>query len=163
MYDDDRMWNTFGRRRTPDFSNQDFREMEWKTGPMEYNEYIKELNDSKESSVDPVKSKGLKHDQGKLLFECLMGELAPVLKGVVRVLTYGAQKYSRSSWKNVPNAQQRYTDAFYRHMNEYHSGSHVDDESGLPHLFHALCNLMFITWFEIQKTPYIFTREKSSD
>jgi hypothetical protein len=133
----------------------------------EVRDYIKErekppfVKDFPLTTDDPNKTKGLgsKYDSGKLLFECFMGDLAPVIKGVVRVLTYGAVKYKRASWQSVPNAKQRYLDAFYRHMNEYHSGSHIDDESKLPHLYHAVCNLMFITWFEIKENNYIFTTE----
>ena len=92
---------------------------------------------------------GMKYDQGKLLFGCFMHGLAPVIKGVVAVLTYGAQKYARDSWQNVPNGKQRYLDAFDRHMNDYNLGRTYDPESGLHHLFHAICNLMFVTWFEL--------------
>lgn len=96
---------------------------------------------------------GAKHDQGKLLFSCFTQGLAPVIKGVVAVLTYGAQKYKRDSWQHVPNARQRYLEAFERHMNEINLGQQYDLESGLPHIFHAICNLMFVAWFDIPSLP----------
>ncbi len=144
MFDNDKIWNTFGRNKVmPCYDDQDFKEVEWNKAAIKPGTVIT----------------GAKYDQDKLLFECFMHDLAPVIKGVVQVLTFGAKKYSRSSWQSVPNAKQRYMDAFYRHMNAHHSGDHVDNESGLPHLFHAICNLMFITWFEIKENKYIYTRE----
>lgn len=93
---------------------------------------------------------GAKHDKGKLLFGCFTQGLAPVIKGVVAVLTYGAQKYARDSWQHVPNARQRYMDAVDRHLNSLNDGEIRDMESGLPHIFHAICNLMFVAWFDIK-------------
>ena len=97
---------------------------------------------------------GAKHDQGKLLFGCFTQGLAPVIKGVVAVLTYGAQKYARDSWKSVPNARQRYYDAFERHINSMNIGETRDFESGLPHIFHAICNLMFVAWFDLKDSEF---------
>lgn len=91
---------------------------------------------------------GAKHDSGKLLFGCFTQGLAPVIKGVVAVLTYGSQKYARDSWQKVPNARERYMDAADRHLNSMNMGEAKDDESGLPHIFHAICNLMFVAWFD---------------
>ncbi len=103
---------------------------------------------------------GAKHDQGKLLFGCFTQGLAPVIKGVVAVLTYGAQKYARDSWQSVPNARQRYYDAFERHMNEINLNIYYDNESGLPHTFHAICNLMFVAWFDLKDRPSSYTFNK---
>lgn len=106
---------------------------------------------------------GAKHDQGKLLFGCFTEGLAIVIKGVVAVLTYGAQKYKRDSWQTVPNGRQRYKDAFDRHVNSMDSEELRDDESGLPHVFHAICDLMFLAWFDLKQgkfgsNPYSFNK-----
>ncbi len=92
---------------------------------------------------------GAKYDQDKLLFGCFTRGLARVIKGVVAVLTYGAQKYAEDSWQSVPNGRKRYLDAFDRHMNSYNIGEVLDQESGLLHIFHAICNLMFVAYFDI--------------
>lgn len=63
---------------------------------------------------------------------------------VVKVLTYGAIKYAPDNWKKVPNAENRYFAAAMRHLVEHRRGEEIDPESGLPHLAHAICSLMFL-------------------
>jgi hypothetical protein len=64
---------------------------------------------------------------------------------VVKVMDFGAQKYARDSWMQVPNAQRRYIAAAYRHLFEYFFlRRRNDDESGLHHLAHAVCCLLFV-------------------
>ena len=91
---------------------------------------------------------GLKFDGGKLRFD-----LYPVdaYKGCTQVLTFGAAKYTPNGWKTVPDAKNRYYAALIRHLNaqkEYidngGKGLALDEESGLPHLDHAQCCLIFL-------------------
>lgn len=63
---------------------------------------------------------------------------------LAEVLTHGAQKYAPNNWRKVPDAETRYIAAAMRHINAYRSGEHLDEESGLPHLAHAMCCLAFI-------------------
>jgi|AntAceMinimDraft_11_1070367.scaffolds.fasta_scaffold03986_2 hypothetical protein len=63
---------------------------------------------------------------------------------VVKVLTFGAKKYDRHNWKKVDNLHLRYQAAAYRHMTAYSKGEVIDGESGLPHLAHAVCCLLFL-------------------
>jgi hypothetical protein len=62
---------------------------------------------------------------------------------------YGNKKYGSSdNWKNV--SPQRYRDAFFRHWLEYiDDPKSIDAESGLPHLWHAACNLAFLCEMEV--------------
>lgn len=85
---------------------------------------------------------GLKHDSGKVQMGLLFNGVPNALIGSAKVLTFGAKKYAAHSWQNV-NAE-RYLDAFYRHMYHLHCGSIVDDDSHLPHIDHAITNLLFI-------------------
>jgi hypothetical protein len=66
------------------------------------------------------------------------------LDGVTRVLMYGAKKYAPGNYlKGMP-----WTVAFnsaMRHLIEWQRGEELDPESGLPHLDHALCNLIFLS------------------
>lgn len=93
---------------------------------------------------------GMKFDTGKLCYTPLMRGLALPLRAVAAVLSYGKQKYAEDSWQEVPDAKNRYENAYYRHMNARLSGETYDEESGLPHMAHELCNLMFMLWFAIK-------------
>lgn len=102
---------------------------------------------------------GVKDDAGKILAGVL-GDFAKALEAVATVGTYGANKYTRGGWLSVPDAPQRYTDALWRHLlaSNYES---TDQESGLPHLHHALWNLLAIV--ELQKAKPSKLWEKDSD
>lgn len=83
-----------------------------------------------------------KSDAGKnrldLVFPILIEEVG-------RVRTYGTQKYGDSeNWKTIDNPIQRYTAAAMRHFEAFRKGEFYDSESGLPHLAHCACNLMFL-------------------
>ena len=86
-----------------------------------------------------------KFDQGKADWSLL--ELQD-LDGMVQVLTFGAEKYSRGGWRGVADGDQRYFAALLRHLAAYQKGEDSDPESGLSHLDHALCNLYFLRYFQ---------------
>jgi hypothetical protein len=67
---------------------------------------------------------------------------------VIAVLEYGATKYSKNNWCQVPDAKTRYYDAAMRHLDAWHRGEVNDEESGLHHLAHACCCVLFILWFD---------------
>jgi hypothetical protein len=90
---------------------------------------------------------GRKDDQDKLDWTLLP---FGALKGIVKVLMFGERKYARDNWKHVPDAKNRYKSAFLRHYVEYQEGNPLDEESGLPHLYHMGCCLLFLIWFEEQ-------------
>lgn len=88
---------------------------------------------------------GIKHDQDKPDWSLLpLSLLAPV----VRVLTFGAKKYARDNWKYVEDAENRYFAAAMRHLTAWQQGERLDAESGESHLAHALCCLIFLSWFD---------------
>ena len=84
-------------------------------------------------------SQTLKKDAGKI-----RPDLIPVsaIEGLAEVLTFGLQKYSEDSWRKVD--PKRYKAALLRHIIEYLKDNKLDDESGLHHLKHALCNCAFL-------------------
>jgi hypothetical protein len=97
--------------------------------------------------LDKAKS-GLKYDQDKIRYD-----LYPLAayEGCTKVLTFGAKKYAPNGWKSVPDAENRYYAALIRHLNAQKDyldsggvGLALDDESGLPHLDHAQCCLVFL-------------------
>jgi len=62
---------------------------------------------------------------------------------MVQVLMYGAKKYDSHNWKKGF----RYTDlldSLQRHINAFLAGEDNDPESGLPHIGHIQCNVMFL-------------------
>jgi hypothetical protein len=84
---------------------------------------------------------GRKFDGGKLQY----GLLPPLaLRETVRVLTYGAEKYEPDNWRRVPEGPRRYFDAAQRHIWAYKEGEISDSETGVNHLAHAICCLMFM-------------------
>lgn len=86
----------------------------------------------------------LKRDAGKLRWDLL--PLGP-MKGIVEVLTFGLNKgYKEDSWKQVD--PKRYEAALWRHWYAVKSGEEIDPESGLPHMYHFLCNAMFLTYLK---------------
>lgn len=86
-----------------------------------------------------------KHDAGKLKYSLV----PPVaIKAMADVLTFGATKYAPNSWQGVENAEERYTDALYRHLEGYRSGEALDEDSQKSHLAHAITNIAFLLHFE---------------
>ena len=74
-----------------------------------------------------------------------------IIEAVGIIRTYGTKKYKDpEGWRNVES--ERYKDAFMRHLVEWlRDGYAVDEESGLPHLWHMACNLAFL--IELEKMP----------
>lgn len=89
--------------------------------------------------------KGVKLDTGKLRYDLIPPES---LEGLAKILTFGAEKYTPNGWQTVPNAKERYTAAAMRHFEAWRKGEKLDPESGLLHLHHALCNLVFLDYFD---------------
>ena len=88
---------------------------------------------------------GRKDDQGKNRLDLIEPEF---IEGVGKVLTFGAEKYEENSWQKVDNAENRYYAAAMRHLLAWRKGEKIDPESGLNHLDHVACNIMFLQHFE---------------
>ncbi|MDX5592591.1 dATP/dGTP diphosphohydrolase domain-containing protein [Pseudovibrio sp. SPO723] len=89
---------------------------------------------------------GLKDDKLKPMPALLFVSLARPLAQVVDVLTFGARKYAPDNWSKVE--KERYWDALYRHLGAFHRGEKEDPETGIHHLAHAACNILFLLWHE---------------
>ena len=76
-----------------------------------------------------------------------------IIFDIARIREYGNQKYGDpENWKQVE--PQRYKDAAFRHFLAYLDDPHgVDQESGLPHLWHLACNISFLCemegWYDV--------------
>ena len=95
-------------------------------------------------NMDPDKG-GIKHDGGKTQWHLLPHE---AVEGAVRVLMHGAKKYSAFNWaKGMPYT--RVLDATQRHLNAIYQGEDKDPDSGLDHVDHAICELVFLKYYMI--------------
>ena len=65
------------------------------------------------------------------------------LEGVARVLEFGAAKYAPHAWRHVEDGHHRYVNAALRHLHAHAKGELNDPETGLPHLAHAACSILF--------------------
>lgn len=91
-----------------------------------------------------------KFDNGKLRYSLLPQE---PIHDLVRVLMFGAKKYGDFNWTQGFSWMRTY-DALRRHLDGdgdkckgWLQGEDNDPESGLPHLAHAMCNLLFLMVF----------------
>jgi len=87
-----------------------------------------------------AKDRGDKFDADKPMWDLFMWRAA---LGVVRVLTYGAKKYSAHNWEKGIKYSRLFA-AAQRHLSAYWLGANIDPESNLPHLDHAICDLMMM-------------------
>lgn len=94
-------------------------------------------NEGKEGIMEAAQSQ--KFDSNKTRYSLLYW---PFIRGLAKVLEYGAKLYGENSWKGLPDANRRYLDAAIRHLMD--SEKDLDYESGLDHLLHAGCNIMFL-------------------
>lgn len=70
----------------------------------------------------------------------------PAFMGTCQVLTFGATKYEAWNWaKGI--LYMRIYGAILRHLLAWITGEENDKETGLPHLDHAACELMFLQHF----------------
>lgn len=83
---------------------------------------------------------GLKHDGGKPRLALVPPE---IIEAVGIVMTHGAEKYGKDSYKRVD--PERYRDALMRHTCAWmRDPQGRDEDSGLPHLYHMACNIAFL-------------------
>lgn len=108
-------------------------------------------HEESESQADQLSSKlkelqkpavggGLRYNTGK----AELHQVPTSLKmAVAKTLMYGAQKYEKGNWRKGMSWMTVY-DCLERHMGAWLDGEGVDEESGLPHLYHAACNIAFL-------------------
>lgn len=88
---------------------------------------------------------GRKDDKEKNRLDLVEPEF---IEGIGEVLTFGANKYEPNNWQKVEDAENRYYAAALRHLIAWRKGEKTDPESGLSHLDHVACNIMFLKHFE---------------
>lgn len=68
---------------------------------------------------------------------------------VLKVLEYGAAKYSKANWTKGMDWS-RPLNAAMRHQKAWLCGEDADPESGINHLAHAIAGLMFALTFQLK-------------
>lgn len=93
-----------------------------------------------------VNLSGTKHDIDKARMDLLS---RASLVEIAKVLSFGAKKYGDHNWREG-FAWSRLYGAALRHLLAHMDGEDKDPESGLSHLAHAACTLMFLMEHEIK-------------
>jgi hypothetical protein len=98
------------------------------------------------AQIERVDEQFTKADQSKNRLELIEPEF---IKGLGRIVSFGAAKYSAENWKKAePEDIDRIKGALLRHIMDYLSGDNIDPETNESHLYHAACNLMFLDYFD---------------
>lgn len=91
---------------------------------------------------------GVKYDGGKLPIGLISGTALNILAAV---LQFGAKKYAPRNWE-LGMDWSRVWDAAQRHLWAWWQGESNDPETGLSHLGHAFCCIMFLVHYEATQT-----------
>ena len=92
-----------------------------------------------------IEDNSAKADEGKPRLSLVPRK---IIWDIAAVREYGNKKYGDpNNWRKVE--VERYRDALYRHFMRYlDDPDGVDEESGLPHLWHLACNISFLCELE---------------
>lgn len=112
------------------------------SGPFHPGDDADTIGGLNERSSEP---EGLKHDDEKLRWDLVYW---PALEELVKVLMHGAKTYGDYNWQKVSPSKERYTNALMRHVIAYANGERDASDTGRHHLAHALCNCMFLMYFD---------------
>ena len=92
----------------------------------------------------------LRYNKGKLKWSLVDWKS---LEPMVRVLEMGAEKYAPYNWtKGMPVTE--VSESLLRHMFAYLDGEDTDPESGIEHLGHVMCIVMFLIHIMREKPEF---------
>jgi len=87
-------------------------------------------------------TKGDRFNEGKLRWSLVDFKS---IEPMVRVLEFGAKKYSDHNWKEGLKTTE-ICESLMRHLTAYLNGENNDPESGISHIGHIQCNAMFLAF-----------------
>lgn len=121
---------------------------------MDFLELTKKKSGSGDNKYDLTDDgKGKKYDGGKPMVGTLCRIFPLALMGIGKCIEFGTRKYPQpDNWKKVEDGEKRYLDSLIRHLLKYLAGQELDNETGLPHLYHVCWNALAITEFYIKRT-----------
>lgn len=85
-----------------------------------------------------------KDDTGKAPYDLIAPEM---LHAMAAVLDFGAKKYAPRNWEKGMRWGRCFS-ALMRHLWSWWRGEKMDTETGMSHLWHAACCLMFLVAYE---------------
>ncbi len=89
---------------------------------------------------------GKKLDTGKTLMSLIP---FAALTEIGKVLTFGAKKYAAHNWRKGMDWS-RLQGALLRHYTAFSEGEDNDPETGLPHLAHLGCCVLFLLEYQLK-------------
>lgn len=96
--------------------------------------------------------KALRYNEGKLDWSLFPFDAA---EEIVKVLEFGAKKYAGWNFTNGTGLSWVSTaKSLMRHLFAWMKGEDKDPESGLSHLGHIGCNVLFLLYYEKYKDKY---------
>ena len=100
------------------------------------------MTEEKDPSGLDAHALGAKLDAGKVMPWLCVSGFAKALTAVAHVTTVGAEKYTPNGWKTVVDGEERYMEAFGRHMMALGRGEQVDADTGCLHKAQMIWNLL---------------------
>lgn len=114
-----------------------------------YNLLRQEMNTTPGTLEEPTP---VRKDLGKLRWELLPWD---AVEEVLKVLEFGATKYSANNWREGAGfSWTRVFNSTVRHLISWFRGEDRDPESGLSHLAHCCCNVLFLIHYSLNKGVY---------
>lgn len=97
--------------------------------------------------ITPIKHDKDKTDWSLVPMECV--------EDIAKVLEFGAKKYSPNNWREGSGfSYTRVLNSLFRHIFAFARGQDLDPETGLSHLAHAGCNILFLLYYVKNRDKY---------
>jgi hypothetical protein len=104
------------------------------------------------SDPSKVTKIAVRDDSGKTNWSLMPFE---ALEEINKVLEFGATKYAANNWQEGTGFKySRVLNSLLRHTFAFMRGEDKDPESGLSHMAHAGCNVLFILYYLKNKARY---------
>lgn len=115
------------------------------------NQHPHAWREAHESKIEKSKE-AVKFDDGKVDWTLVPFE---ALEGMAQVLQFGARKYAAWNWTEGGGFKwTRILGSCLRHIFAFMRGEDNDPESGLSHISHAQCNLLFLAYYIRNKDKF---------
>lgn len=122
------------------------------TYPTEVDTATVMMTDNLRAQLIKMEKEAVKADAGKPDWSLVPFE---ALEGMTQVLMFGAKKYDNWNWTTGGGFEWvRVLSSCLRHLFAWAKGEDNDPESGLSHISHAQCNLLFLAFYIRNKDKF---------